>query len=84
MKYNVHLYAVVRVKIEDIEAGSQTEAIEKAEERFYADPDQLIRVAEYADEVEAALVDEQGDPEYLNSRHYHPSTMGPGWIMDET
>lgn len=31
MKHDVHVFAIVRVKIENVEAESQTEAIDKAE-----------------------------------------------------
>jgi hypothetical protein len=34
MKYNVHLFTVVRVKVSDIEANTQEEAISKAENQI--------------------------------------------------
>ena len=33
MKYEVHIYAIVRVKVVDVEAESQQEAIRNAEAR---------------------------------------------------
>ena len=34
MKYNVHLFPIMRVTMRNIEANSQEEAIEKAEQGF--------------------------------------------------
>lgn len=83
MKYDVHLYAVVRVKVNDIEADSQTEAIDKAESLvnfnslFDASrPSRVVEHVEYADEVNAALVDEQGDENYERSKFYKVGADG--------
>lgn len=56
-KYNVHLFPVYRVRIDNITANSQTEAIEKALSEFdphYTDYDDF----EYADDFDNwAIVD---------------------------
>jgi hypothetical protein len=68
-KYDVHMYAVVRIKLESIEAESQLAAIAKAEEKR-CDIDHLLRSGEFAKEIQCYLVDETGDEEYNNSRYY--------------
>jgi hypothetical protein len=83
MKYNVHVFAVVRVKVAGVEADSQTEAIEKA--RACVDwygtfenisvrgkhvPGVHIDATEFAEEFSHYLVDEQDDPEYNNSQWF--------------
>lgn len=69
MKYDVHLFPIVRVKVHGVEAGSQEEAIKKAEES--TDFDDLFNKApdiEYAEEVAYYLIDEVGDEEYERTR----------------
>jgi hypothetical protein len=66
-KYNVHIFAVYRVKITDVEATCQTEAIAAAMKQF--DPDHP-KDPEFAEEVSHYLVDEQGDTEFENSCFY--------------
>jgi hypothetical protein len=79
MKHNVHLYAVVRVKVSGIEADSHEEAIEIAEQRVDMNmlfdglqgpraPD--IEYTEYADEITEFLVDEEGDEENEHSDYW--------------
>lgn len=81
MKYNVHLHAVVRIKVTDIEAESQLEAIEKAEpfagefardylERYPLNNFPSVDHSAFAEEFVYALVDEEGDEEYERSRFY--------------
>lgn len=70
MRYDVHLYVTVRVKVCDVEAEDQIGAIEVAERQFYDDPEGFLKSGEYADEVPGALVDEHGDVDYANSRCY--------------
>lgn len=65
--YNVHLYPVIRVKLNGIEADSQTEAIKKAEDKFFNGE---FDEKEAADEISGYLVDEQGDEDYTNSNWY--------------
>ncbi len=81
-KFNVHLFPVVRVKISDIEAASQTEAIEKARElRDLETLSELDPDVTYADEISHFLVDEQGDDEHEHSQFYEAdgeTLMTPG------
>lgn len=56
-KYDVHIYAVVRVKMEAIEADSTTQAVEKAREKFLNRVDYCQSVGEFADDFEGYLVD---------------------------
>jgi len=57
-KYDVHIYAVCRVKVPGVEADSQVEACRKAENQ--ADLNHAIRAgqAEYVEEVHSFLADE--------------------------
>lgn len=80
-KYTVHIYTVVRVKMEPIEAASQRDAIKIATARAdmhswvdYVPPRPLMGVAEIedAEEISGYLVDEEGDKEYHQSRFYKP------------
>jgi len=69
VKYDVHLFPIVRVKVHGVEAGSQEEAIKKAEDS--TDFNDLFNKApdiEYAEEVAYYLVDEVGDEEYERTR----------------
>ena len=74
MKYEVHIYAIVRVKVVDVEAESQQEAIRNAEARcdLYALFQQNDREpnTEYAEDIDGFLVDEVGDEEHEHSRWY--------------
>lgn len=78
-KYDVHIYAVVRVKLEGIEAPGQREAVDAARKRFDEEgigeklgltSPASVAHAEYADEVVRYLVDQQGDEEYERSQWY--------------
>jgi len=53
--YDVHLYAVVRVKVPGVKAKSPEEAAKKADESI--DLHTAFATGEYAEEVEAILVD---------------------------
>lgn len=72
-KYDVHIFATIRVKIPDVEAESQEEAIKKAEESVDFE-NLLLNVGghetESADEMGYYLVDEVGDKEHDNT-HWH-------------
>jgi hypothetical protein len=77
MKYNVHIFPVVRVKVCDIEAESQVDAIKKAVANTNLDelfsqkhPTPGVENTEYAEEISHYLVDEADDPEYINSKSY--------------
>lgn len=64
MKHNVHLYAVVRVRLDDIEAEDAHAAIGAAIEEFESRPAyhlQYSRSVEYDDELVGTLVDWQDD-----------------------
>ncbi len=80
MKYSVLIKAVVDVRIDDIEAASQIEAIAIAQDvnlhslidkdgpvQFSGRP---VRYLEYSDENAEYLVDEESDPEHDRSRWY--------------
>jgi hypothetical protein len=73
--YTVNLYVVARISI-DVEADNQTDAIAVATENSAPQKYPL----EYADEILSATVDEEGDHEYKNSKHY-VATPG-GWLAD--
>jgi len=64
-KYSVTMYAVCRTTVE-VEADSQEEAALKAEK----DNDLFELEWVYAEELEDALVDEEGDEEYERSTWY--------------
>ena len=72
MKYKVHIFPVVRVTFPGIEAGSQVEAIKKAEAE--ADFDGLFARlgdnVDYADDIDCFCVDEENDPHYERSTWY--------------
>jgi hypothetical protein len=72
MKYDVHIYATVRVKVCGVEANSQAEAMKKAEEQ--TDLYETIGNCpgtDYAEEITGFLVDEAGDTEYHKTRYYN-------------
>jgi hypothetical protein len=69
--HNVHIYAIVRVKVSNVEAENHAEAIKKAEDMidlnglFNRGSDQ-----EFADDIDCFLVDDVGDEEFNHSRWY--------------
>jgi hypothetical protein len=73
MKYDVHIYATVRVKVCGVEANSQKEAIKKAEAQtdLYETLGESGHGTEYAEEITGFLVDEEGDTEYQQTRSYN-------------
>jgi hypothetical protein len=70
--YDVHIYAVVRVKAPNVEAVSQEEAIRNADVDLYGLFDNHAKSGEieteYAEEQAYYLVDEAGDEEHERSR----------------
>jgi hypothetical protein len=80
MKYSVLIKAVVDVRVDEIDAGSQVEAIRTAQEinlHALIDKDGPVRSAErpiryleYSDHNAEYLVDEENDPEHDRSRWY--------------
>lgn len=77
MKYRVHIYAVVRVPVSNVEADTPQEACFKAMNVVSLGP-LLSRTqccgradyVEYADEVQEFLVDVEGDEDFSNSQTY--------------
>ena len=76
-KYHVHVYAIVRVLVPDVEAENQEEACKKAEqmvdlhqlfEQMHFDPP--VGYVEFADDLDGFLVDEDGDTEHERSTGY--------------
>lgn len=74
MKYTVHLYKAIRIKIEGVEAGSQKEAMQLADEKLNIE--HYLRNGAEDEECccLGALVDEEGDEDYERSRYHE----GPG------
>lgn len=75
MKYTVHLYYAVRIRMEDIEADSQEEAVAKAADE--CDVKQSLAHGAFEDDESAhlgATVDEEGAEDYYNTRYHE----GPG------
>lgn len=84
MKYNVLLFPEVSVKFEGVEAETQEAAVKIAMERFsnskgagsdLAEQVQALRIdgvahVELSENLEHALVDEQDDEEFQNSKWY--------------
>ena len=76
MKYDVHIFAVVRVKVAGIDAESQIEAIHNAEGSvdlytLFSKPGSVsVEITEFADGISHYLVDEVGDLTYKRSRFY--------------
>jgi len=70
VRYNVHIFAVVRVSVPGIEADSQEDACRKAVED--TDLYEAVKWAdtEYAEDITEYLVDVEGDTEYQHSRWY--------------
>ena len=78
-KYIVHLYATVRVKLrEPVEAGSATEAAEKAATEVWGKLGEefdhtivpkcaVFSQQEFSEEVQYALVDVEGDEQFEKS-----------------
>jgi hypothetical protein len=72
MQYDVHIFAVVRVKVCGVEAKSQVDAIKKAEadvnlsEAFLNTPLRSSHPVEteFAEEIQSFLVDVVGDDDY--------------------
>ena len=81
MKYNVHVYVIVRVKVLDIEAKNQREAIKRVHDHVNLNvllnrthPLSNVEHVEFGDEITGYLVDEQGDETHERSRFYDAGT----------
>jgi len=79
MKYNVHLFATVRLKIDNIDAEDQKEAIKKAING--TDLNLILNrstsfdgcsCVEWEDEITQAIVDEVGDLDHENTMFWKP------------
>jgi len=75
MKYTVHVFPIVRVKVPDVEAESQEKAIEQVNTKIDSGEINLHAMLdrdgiEYAEDVDGYHVDEENDPEYKNSTWY--------------
>ena len=91
MKYNVLLRPELTVKITDVEATSQTEAIERAIRMLDSEgirseicgalgglKGKHFEYAELSEDVTYVLVDEVGDEEFENSNWYE--MKGGSWL----
>ena len=56
-KYDVHIYAIARLKVAGIEADSPQDAVREAEQRVDLYHAIAIGEAEYAEDIEGVLVD---------------------------
>jgi len=81
MKYNVHVYVTVRVKIIDVEANSPEEAIKRVPDHVdlndlmnRSHPLSNVEHVEFVDEITGYLVDEQSDQKHERSRFYEAGT----------
>lgn len=91
MKYDVHIYTTVRVKVCDVEADSQKDAIEKAEGLVSLDEilrqkpdDPRVEIVEWAEGcLNTYLVDEQADEEYENTANWERGNDGELYEMNE-
>lgn len=83
-KYNVHIYVVVRVRVDGIEADDMPSAITKAEETqdFHTLFDCEADNIEYAEDSDGYLVDVVGDGEYEQSRFYCKDGQTPQTYRD--
>jgi len=60
-KYDVHIYAVVRVPIRGVDAKSPEEAVKKVDEEVNLHEILDRGIVEYAEDITEYLVDEVGD-----------------------
>lgn len=80
MKYTVLIKAIVNVRVDEVDAQSQVEAIQRVQQinlhslidkdGAFRSPEQPIRYLEYSDENAEYLVDEENDPDRERSRWY--------------
>ena len=89
MEYNVHIFAVVKVPVDGIQADSQQEACKIAAqnvdlnellsrrfgESFSNKPYKRIGEIEWAEEIKEFLVDEVGDDNFERSTWYESSEI---------
>jgi hypothetical protein len=75
MKYTVYVFPIVRVKVGDIEADSQVEAIAKVDAKIDSGEINLHEMIdteefEYAEDIDGYHVDEENETEFKNSTWY--------------
>lgn len=77
MKYDVHIYAIVLVKVRNLESVSHATAIEKA--MAETDLNELFSTpnTEFADDIDGFLVDEVGDEDFRSSKQYEKDGVTP-------
>ena len=86
-KYDVHLFAVLRFTVRNVEAESMEVACKKAEQVVNDEPIKTAMrgsseyEADFADEIIEALVDVQGDEEHLESTSFEPE--GGAWVKKD-
>ena len=77
MKYEVHVYATFRVKVEGVEAPDPKAACRLATKRVdfdrYNGPN-----FEWSDDITDYLVDYENDPEYEQSQFFTPAQIEGG------
>lgn len=80
-KYDVHMFAIVRVKVADVEAESMVQAINKVTDEGIESGRVLYRLferldgyngleVEFADQYDGFLVDLHGDPHFEQSKRF--------------
>jgi hypothetical protein len=86
-KFNVHLFTLVRIKVKNVEAADQKEAVVKAEQRLtdFNDIGQMFSSdsnrgfeTEWAEETPEALVDEVEDESFSQSTFY--DSINGEWV----
>jgi hypothetical protein len=94
--FDVHLYALVRVKISGVSAETQAAAIDGAMKAVSLDQvfngsfqttranagNGIITAVEYADDIPYALVDVRGDAEYRLTRAFRAGKDG-AWVTED-
>lgn len=70
MTYDVHIFAVVQLKVERVEADTQRDAIRKAVESVDLYNQFEGPRTEYAEEIARYVVDEVADDEYTHTQTY--------------
>jgi len=82
MKYNVFYYMTFHTKVLDIEADTRKEAVAKGMDQAWLNAHEG-RSIEFAEECTGALVDEQGDDNYVNSEHFNQQETYDAESCDE-
>ncbi len=96
-KFNVHLFPVIRVLVNNVEAETKIQAIEKAltclndgyleylikTEMHYATGEMGVSSITDAESCPDATVDVQGDEDFSNTEHFHFDTTGEDFSNTE-